>query len=114
MIENGEEWKMKKYKLTDGLTKEERLRRSKQRGRTHERQSAQVDREMGYKIEDLDKHTTGYDYRRKKLDPCTGKPIGEWEYIECKAGHRSKLSKRQQEMKEKEGKNYKVKKNPYW
>ena len=96
---------MKKYKLSDGLGKEERLRRSKRRGRIHERQSAQVDWEMGYIIEDLDRHTAGYDYRRKKRDLYTGKSIGEWEYVECKAGHRSKLSKRQQEMKEKEGKN---------
>jgi len=105
---------MKKYKLTDGLKKEERLKRNKNRGRIHERQSAQVDREMGYIIEDLDRHTTGYDYRRRKRDPFTGKPVGDWEYVECKAGYRSKLSNKQQEMKEKKGKKYKIKRNPFW
>ena len=103
----------KKYRLADGLTKKQRLRKNKIRGRTHERQSAQVDREMGYIIEDLDRHTTGYDYRRKKRDPFTGKPVGEWEYVECKAGYRSNLSKRQKGMKEEQGKKYKVKRNPF-
>jgi hypothetical protein len=104
---------MKKYKLSDGLSKKERLKKSKKRGRLHERQSAQVYREMGYIVEDLNDHTTGYDYRIKKRHPVSGEPIGDWIYVECKAGHHSKLSARQQEMKEKKGKNYRVKRNPF-
>ena len=104
---------MKKHKLTDGLSTLERLRKNQQRGRIHERQSAQVYREMGYIVEDLNKHTTGYDYRIKKRHPVNGKPIGEWLYIECKAGHHSQLSDRQKEMKEKKGNHYRVKRNPF-
>ena len=104
----------KKYKLTDGLKKDERLRRNKARGKTWERQSAQVDREMGYIIKDLDKHTIGYDYKRRKRNPFTGKLMGDWEDVECKAGYRSELSNKQQERKKKKGKKYKVKRNPFW
>ena len=70
----------------------------------YELQSAQVDREMGYIIKDLDKHTTGYDYKRRRRDRFTGKPIGKWEKVECKAGRKSRLSPRQREMRKKEGK----------
>ena len=104
---------MKKYKLSDGLSTKERLRKSKQRGRIHERQSAQVYREMGYIVKDLNKHTTGYDYMIRKRHPVSGEPIGEWIYVECKAGHLSQLSARQKEMKEKKGNRYRVKRNPF-
>lgn len=103
----------KKYRLADGLTKKQRLRKSKGRGRLNERQYAQVDMEMGYIIEDLDKHTVGYDYKRIKRNSLTGKPVGEWEYVECKAGYHSELSPRQKEMKEKYGKRYIIRRNPY-
>jgi hypothetical protein len=105
---------MTRYKLSDGLTPEERLRKNKYRGRTHERQSAQVYREMGYEVTDLDDHTTGYDFKIRKRDNLTGRLVGPTEYVECKAGRHSELSPRQREMQDKKGRRYRVKRNEFW
>jgi hypothetical protein len=43
---------MVRYRLLDGLTKEQRLRKNKIRGRINKRQSTGVDREMGYEGRD--------------------------------------------------------------
>ena len=69
---------------------------------------------MGYEVTGLNEHTTGYDYKIRKRDHLTGRPVGPTEYVECKAGRHSKLSPRQREMRAEKGKRYRVNGNKFW
>jgi len=90
----------------------ERLRMNKNKGRIHERQSAEIYREMGYHIEDLDRHTTGYDYKARKLPTMTGRVRERSKIVEAKSGQ-AELSRRQEEMQREMKGRYVVRRNPW-
>lgn len=78
-------------KFTEKMVRRAKIKIVTQAGRDNEKIIATVLRVSGYEVV---RTGTGSDYKIKATDPITGKPIGDWIYVECKTG-KAKLSPKQ-------------------